>query len=265
MKVEKMIVTTAGRTDKKMIEKAKLIAAELLLRYIPRNKQSVKRLHDLYSCDCLIVGKERLELVPFASDQAFFFHPNSASFRIKRLKRGDKDPFIDACQLSTGMSILDCTMGLASDSIVASFIVGNTGKVIAIEANPYLHYIVKNGLTQWRSEIEEMNHAMRRIETNHADHLEFLKGLPDHYVDIVYFDPMFEDAILSSDGISGLRQFASYSSLNEGLISEAKRVAKKRIILKDHFRSPNFQMYGFHVNIRKSAKFHYGVIELETK
>ena len=71
-----------------MIEKAKLIAAELLLRYIPRNKQSVKRLHDLYRCDCLIVGKERLELVPFALDQAFFFHPNSASFRIKRLKRG---------------------------------------------------------------------------------------------------------------------------------------------------------------------------------
>lgn len=257
-----MIVTTAGRTDEQLIGQAMKTAKELNALYVPRKKQSVSKIQYFFQSDCMIVGKERLDLYPYQAHQPFFFHPNTASFRIKRLLTGDKDPFIEAANLSKGATILDCTMGLASDSIVASFVVGSTGKVMALEANKYLHYIVEKGLDKWKTDIEEMNLAMRRIETWNTNYLDFLAKLPSKSVDVIYFDPMFEDSILSSDGIAGLRSFAIYSSLNEETLSEAKRVAVKRIVLKDHFRSDKFKQLGFHVHIRKSAKFHFGVIEL---
>lgn len=37
------------------------------------------------------------------------------------------------------MSFLDCSLGLGSDSIVASFIVGESGSVTGIEARQSLH------------------------------------------------------------------------------------------------------------------------------
>lgn len=40
------------------------------------------------------------------------------------------------------MQILDCTLGLASDSILSS-IVGKNGQVVGLEARPYLAYEVK--------------------------------------------------------------------------------------------------------------------------
>ncbi|MFZ7943124.1 hypothetical protein ACO1D1_05675, partial [Neobacillus sp. 19] len=67
--------------------------------------------------DCLVVGKDRVELFEKGSTLPFFFHPNSAMFRIKRLLSGENDPFADAAQLTEGMTILDCTLGLASDAV----------------------------------------------------------------------------------------------------------------------------------------------------
>ncbi|QQZ11098.1 class I SAM-dependent methyltransferase [Heyndrickxia vini] len=257
-----MIVTTAGRTNEQMIEKAKVIAKELDAEYIPRKKQSINKMKQLLDDDCIIIGKDRLELHPFQSDVPFFFHPNSASFRIKRLLRSELDPFIKATNLKNGSTILDCTMGLASDSIVASFVVGNRGKVYSLEGNKYLHYIVKKGLETWSSDIEEMNLAMKRIQTRNLDFKDVLKRLPDQFVDVIYFDPMFEDQILTSDGIAALRKFALYTGINDDIIYEATRVAKKRIVLKDHFRSERFAKYGFQVIERKSAKFHFGILKV---
>jgi hypothetical protein len=44
-------------------------------------------------------------------------------------------------------------------------------------------------------------------------------------------------------------------------MSEAVRVAKKRVILKDHYKSTRFVKFGFQVLRRKTAKFHFAFIE----
>lgn len=256
-----MIITTAGRTTEEMGNKAKQAAIELDSRYVTRRKRSVLTLMEAEKEDCIVVGKNRLELYPLGEETPFFFHPNSSMFRIKRLLKGEKDPFIDAAQLQPGMSILDCTLGLASDSIVASFAVGETGKVVGIEANPYLAYLVREGLNQWDSGIDKMNMSMRRIIIKQNDSLKVLQELEDKSFDCVYFDPMFEETILESDGIRGLAKFAKDEGLSTELMKQAHRVARKRIVLKDHFRSRRFAQYGFTVSRRKSAKFHFGVIE----
>jgi ubiquinone/menaquinone biosynthesis C-methylase UbiE len=261
LQVEEMIITTAGRTDEEMIIKAEQTAVILGATYIPRKKRSVSAIMQCENDDCLVVGKNRLELYPNGEQEPFFFHPNSSMFRVKRLLKGEKDPFVEATRLEKGMSILDCTLGLASDSIVASFKVGSTGKVIGIEANPYLAYIVSQGLEAWDSGLDAMNRAMRKISVVQKNSLEVLQEFADNSIDCVYFDPMFEESILESDGIKGLARFASREGLSAEIVSHAQRVARKRVILKDHYLSPRFNQFNFNVNVRKTAKFHFGVIE----
>src|SRR5262249_39484281 len=153
-------------------------------------------------------------------------------------------PFADAAKLSKGMTVLDCTLGLASDSIVASFLVGREGSVTGTEGQKYLAYIVKEGLKTWDTGIPQMNEAMERINVIQAASLDYLKGLNDASVDCVYFDPMFEESIIGSVGIKALTHFAIYNDLDEETMEEALRVAKFRVVLKDHFRSSRFERYG---------------------
>jgi hypothetical protein len=258
-----VFVTTAGRTNEEMLAQARKIADELKVDFVPRKKRSVMAIQEIIQEDCLVVGKERLELYPFGEKEPFFFHPNSAMFRIKRLMKGESDPLIDAAKLEAGMSFLDCSLGLGSDSIVASFVAGKTGSIIGIEARQELAYLVKSGLKTWNSGYESINQAMDRIKVNEGYSLEFMKKHEDNSIDCVYFDPMFDESILESDGIRGLTHFAVYEGLSKETIAHAMRVARKRVILKDHYRSKRFEEFGFKVYRRKSAKFHFGVIEKE--
>ncbi|PLS16268.1 hypothetical protein CVD28_17475 [Bacillus sp. M6-12] len=256
-----MFVTTAGRTDELWIAKAKRLAAELNVIYLPRKKRSVKALQSLIKDDCLVLGKERLELYSPGSAEPFFFHPNVAMLRIKRLMNNEEDPLISIGGITEGMKVLDCTLGLGSDAITASYQVGSSGMVTGIEANPHLAKIVQTGLREWETGYRVIDESMRRIQVAASNHLEMLKGLETNSYHIVYFDPMFEETIGESDGIRLLIPFAAADKLTEEAITEAKRVASRRVILKDHFRSSRFSEFGFSVHVRKTAKFHYGVID----
>jgi 16S rRNA G966 N2-methylase RsmD len=258
-----MIVTTAGRTDQTMIDQAKQIALELNLPYVFRNKKSIESLQKQMKEDVMVVGKNRLEIHLRFSEEPLFFHPNSASFRVKRILRGESEPFLQATKLEKGMTFLDCTLGLAADSIIASLIVGKEGKVTGIEGNKYIAYLTKQGLQHWESDIEEMNEAMRRIQVIHSDYRFFLERCESKSYDVVYFDPMFETEILESDGIKGIKQLALYTDLTQEVMKEAKRVARQRIVLKDHWQSSRFSRFGFSVYRRKTAKFHFASIELQ--
>lgn len=257
-----MFVTTAGRTDEKMILKAKMLAEELNIPFETRRKRSINKLQEILQDSCIVVGKEKLELFPFGGTEPFFFHPNSSMFRIKRLLVGEQDPFVHACQLKEGEHFLDCTLGLASDSIVASHVVGDGGKVVGIEGNRYLAYLVQEGLKSWGCNVAEVNNALERVEVVHCLALEYLKKCEDNSFHVVYMDPMFDENITESDGIKGLSQIALYEDITAEMISHAKRVARNRVVLKDHFRSKRFEKYNFDVQKRKTAKFHFGIIKL---
>jgi hypothetical protein len=256
-----MIVTTAGRTDKAMIQTAKHIAQDLGCTYIQRNKKSVLTLFKEFDQEVLVIGKNRYEWHRMNENEPIFFHPNTAGFRVKRWLQGEIEPFLKATELKEGMSFLDCTLGLASDSIMASLATGEKGKVCGIEGNEVLAYLVKNGLATWESDHNSLESAMRRIKVIQGKHQEVLSKLPDKSFDVVYFDPMFEIGIEESNGIAPLRNIAVTDALNEQTLQEAKRVANNRVVLKDHWQSEKFAHYGFTVLKRKTAKFHFGYIE----
>ncbi|WP_039044238.1 class I SAM-dependent methyltransferase [Sporosarcina sp. ZBG7A] len=259
--MKRVLITTAGRPNE--VTETRALAAQHALGYerIPRNKQSVKNLMVSNSCDLLVAGKERYELYRQTMSEPFFFHPDTAAFRLKRLLKGETDPLVEMCQLEPGNSFLDCTLGLATDSIVASFAVGATGKVKGIEADPDVAFITATGLTQFQPKFQELKDAMQRISVVHESAPTFLTGLSDDTWDVVYLDPMFSQTISESSSFAPLRQVGVHGGLTEEWVSEARRVARKRVVVKAHFNDPVFEQFGFTQIIRPNTKFHFGFIE----
>lgn len=258
-----MFLTTAGRTDQESIECACQIANELNIPFIQRRKRSIHAIQIAENGDdCIVYGKNRMELHRFGGEEPFFFHPNLAMVRIKRMLNGESDPYLVAGDIREGSTVLDCTLGLGADAIVASFAVGESGKVVALEDNRFIAYLVARGLQTWEDGDDRILQTMRRIEVKQIHHYEALVQMEDSSVDVVYFDPLFEESILESNGIRQLTHIAATHSLSKKIIQEAKRVGRKRVVLKDHFRSPRFEQFGFTVYKRKTAKFHYGYIDV---
>ncbi|MFC7370664.1 class I SAM-dependent methyltransferase [Fictibacillus iocasae] len=257
-----MIVTTAGKFNAGLIEKARSAAAAIQARFVNRGRDSIQTLKEQHNDDVVMIGKNKTVYHALHSDEPFFFHPNSSMFRAKQWLRGEGDPLIKAAKIQPGSSFLDCTLGLGSDSTMASLAAGPAGKVIGIEESEAVRMIVTSGLSIWETGIKEMDDAMRRVRVLSGNHLEILRSLPNESYDIVYFDPMFESTIHESAGLSGLKTVASYSCLTKEAIEEACRVAKKRVVLKENRVSPLFKEHHFNV-IPRSSKFWYGTIEKE--
>ncbi|MFJ8064934.1 class I SAM-dependent methyltransferase [Psychrobacillus sp. NPDC096426] len=258
----KTVITTAGRTNDLFIQKAKEIASELTLSYVNRQKKSTQKLQQEQQSNVLVVSKERLELYVYGSTTPFFFHPNSASFRMKRILNGEKDLLLEALDLQKGDRFLDTTAGLCSDSILASYAVGENGVVDACEKDAMIAYVVGHGLEVYETESMELQESMRRIHVIHQDAVDYLKRMDANSYDVVYMDPMFEEVIEESSNFRTLRAAGVHESLSDEWIEEAKRVAKRRVVLKAHFRSPMFEKYKFQQLTRLTSKFHYGIIDI---
>jgi 16S rRNA G966 N2-methylase RsmD len=255
-----MIVTTARKGADVLAEKAKQWSLQLNSRFIIRQGVSVPDLITAYGEDVLVVGKAKVTLYSKDGGEPFFYHPNSSMFRVKQFLRTGYDPLVEAAQLKEGMSFLDCTLGLASDSLVAQLAVGKSGCVTGIEANQTLAFLVENGLQSWQEGGKEMLDAMRRIKVISQDHLSYLASLSDQSFDVVYFDPMFEYHLSDSAGIRGLKQFACHDDLTQEVIDHSLRVASSRVVLKDHYQSTRFERFGFQVIKRQHSAFHYGFL-----
>ncbi|MBB6452473.1 hypothetical protein HNQ94_000918 [Salirhabdus euzebyi] len=257
-----MIITTAGRSPSKLVMKAKKLSTSYGLSYKERGGVSIESLKEQYQDDIVVVGKERLYIAPLYDESNLFFHPNLAMIRAKRMFKGDEDPLISTAKLTEGMSFLDCTLGLASDSIITSIAVGSSGSVMGVEGNPLLYLLAKEGLSSFSSGNHLFDQAMRRIEVFHSDHLSLLQQTKSDSFDVVYFDPMFHSTIDSSSGMNSIRGQAVKSELTKEVIKEAMRVARERVVLKDHWKSDRFAQFGFTQHKRKTSLFHYGTIEL---
>lgn len=249
----KVIITTSLRMDDNLVSKAKQLAEDLGIEYLKRNKRSVSSL--LKEVEKVLVLYQNKLVLEQRNGQTFFFHPDTAMLRIK----AGHDPLLDLIGPSK-KTILDCTMGLASDSIVLA----SAGhQVTSLESSRLIHFIVSRGLQDFNSSNVLVDCAMRSIQTKWIDSLTYLKEQIDNSVDVIYFDPMFSEEIKESNNLSGLVQMADGSRLSKELLLEAKRVARKKILVKAHFRDSVFEEFGFKRHVRPNQKFHYGEIRLK--
>jgi 16S rRNA G966 N2-methylase RsmD len=191
-------------------------------------------------------------------DHTFFFHPSISLLRMINIKRGIKDRFLEAVGLVEGDSLLDATMGLASDALIASWAVGARGKVIAIEYSPLVFMLVKEGLERLEKIIPskvknaekqeawlELAKASSLIRPICADHQSVINGLSDSSIDVIYFDPMFRNTIASSSSIKPLKEWSYPEPLRIETIRQACKVARKRVVLKERRNGGEFERLGF--------------------
>lgn len=257
-------VTTSSKASQDIKNKGRRLAEKWSLPFIVRRKQAVVKLMREHGGPVYVVTATRIEVYMKEESQPFFFHPNAAMFRAKRWLYHQDDPFVVACDLQEGDILVDATIGLGSDAQLASLTIGEQGMVIGLEASEVIFSLVEEGLQSYESSLAPLNEAMRRIRVVHTNAEIWLEKQPNASVDVIYFDPMFQQEV-QSDGIEALKQFSSHEEISEKVIMQAIRVAKKRVVLKDHFKSNRFALYGFHVQVRPSSIFHYGIIDLEAR
>ena len=260
--MENFIVTTIRKPDAATEIFAAEIAKKLGGRFVPRESFSFDTLKKVHGAENILLAKKNA-LSVVTADGELFFHPNTAHLRIKNLRGGEGDRLIDALKISAGSKVLDCTLGLGSDAVVESFIAGAAGKVVALEINPLIAEIVSHGLKNFVDNSPHILEAMRRIEVINADCAEYLKTCADNSFDAVYFDPMFRRPIRKSSGLNPIRPLADARPLTQEIISEARRVAKFRVVMKEHSDSAEFARLGFKIaGGGKYSSVAFGLIEL---
>ncbi|WZY01274.1 class I SAM-dependent methyltransferase [Bacillus sp. FSL W7-1360] len=258
-----MIVTTARKQAHTFIAQAKKYAETLAVPLVPREDRSLQSLFEQVDSEVLVVGAEKLSLHKQGVHEPFFYHPNAALVRYKQWRHTKRDPLIEAADLRAGDSFLDGTLGMAADAVMAQLAVGPKGRVIGVEADPRVAFIVREGLQSWADGdyLDDFTKAMRTIEVVCAKSTSYLQQCPDRSIDVIYFDPMFQVAV-ASPGIAGLRAFAHGAPLDDVMMTEARRVARRAIVLKDHRGSEQFARYGYTIRRRLRASFQYGVLKV---
>ncbi|MBQ6005565.1 MAG: class I SAM-dependent methyltransferase [Selenomonadaceae bacterium] len=263
--MKNFIVTTIRKPDSVTENFAEEISFKLGGKFVGREDFSFDALKKIHGVEnILLVKKNSLSIMTAQGE--LFFHPNTAHLRIKNLRCGEGDRLIDALKISAGSKVLDCTLGLGSDAIVESFIAGVAGKVVALEVNPLIAEIVRHGMKNFSEDSPHILEAMRRVEVINADCKDFLQICVDNSFDVVYFDPMFRRPIKKSSGINPIRPLADTRPLTEKIILEARRVAKFRVVMKEHSGSSEFERLGFKIAAGgKYSSVSFGVIELDAK
>lgn len=258
----KAVITTERKCRPESLTLAEKLSQQLELELVDRHKESMEKLMAKHQAAAVLVAfPDKLKL--FSESGEMFFHPNMAQLRVKNLRKGENDHMSEAMGLQPGMSVLDCTLGYASDAIVASFVVGEGGSVTGLESSPLIAAVTGYGLQHFPASNAPLLSAMRRIKVVNMDYLAYLRRQPSRSVDVVYFDPMFRKPLTASSGIAPIRSVADHSALNTEAVSEAIRVARYRVVMKEAGTSMEFSRLGFKQVVGgRYSSVRYGVIVL---
>lgn len=209
----------------------------------------------------LLVQSHRLLLVSRTGDE-IFYHPNMAFLRLGNVLRGGRDLLLDAADLGPGDRVLDATLGYAAEAILCAHAVGEAGVVHGVEAVPELGIVVREGLQTVATEQKLLNAAMRRVRVVHlGHHLDYLRACSPGSYDVVCFDPFFDVVLPDSETFAPLRRFGDHAPLLPEALAEARRVARRRVVVKAVRWAPTLETLGItHRYDSKSGKVAYGVL-----
>lgn len=257
------IVVTTSRKGIPGSEIAALVA-ETGWEYVSRDEQSIAALARNNAAEGVVVW-EAGGPVLYLGTNKFFFHPNMAKNRLAQHRKGRlTDIMARVLGVRAGDEFLDCTLGLGADAITASYLVGETGRVVGLESSPIVAPLVKWGMAYYETSLDWLQEAIRRIEVVQTEHLSFLSQQATGSFDIVYFDPMFREPVPTSQALAPLRTIANTHPLQRETIREAVRTARRRVVVKERRGSPEFERLGIHTVVGgESSRVAYGVIAVD--
>lgn len=223
-----LAVTTNGKCEAEIAARAREAARAWGLPYVERRRKApLWPLLDRVADAFLVFSHEGVAL--WDREGSLTYQPGIAHLRVKRLDSGvtDEDTFLRVAELSEGEAVLDCTLGLAQDALVAARAVGPRGRVVGLEKSLALYAVISEGL-----KAHEFGPRSCRIEVVRADAAEYLKRQPTGSFDCVVFDPMFEKPAKAQPYFEVLRRFADHAPLTEEMLAEARRVARRAVVVK---------------------------------
>ncbi len=259
------LVTTSQNARQSVQERAIDYAKCNQLQFAPRTG-SLDEMSSLHDPEPTFFIFTATGMYAWYRQNAVHFHPNMAKLRITHLMQGKHDRMTQVMSLKKGERVLDCTMGMGTDAIVASHVVGQEGYVKAVESEEAIFHLVRYGLATYDFPGHPyLIEAMRRIHPIHDEGLNFLTQASDQSFHVVYFDPMFRDPITTSSGIAGIRGLSNRNPLTEAHIQQAIRVAQRTVVLKERPGSDEFRRLGFlELPSSRGASVAYGVIPVFT-
>jgi hypothetical protein len=135
-----------------------------------------------------------------------------------KLTQGRAHPFIRA--LGDVETLFDCTLGLGSDAIHAHAVL--RCRIVGCEASLVLCALLEDGFARLGVDAQ--------VKNAHA--LETLRACGDDSFDVVTLDPMMTRPKRSAPSFEILRRLALHERASPELLIEARRVARKRVVLK---------------------------------
>lgn len=226
------IVTTTREHQEQLKTTAERWARALQVPLVARSGMNLDVMLEEYEADAILVAANGGPKV-YSKAGTFFYHPSMAKLRIQNLQDGKEDHLINAMDLKPGMRVLDCTLGLAADAAVCSYVVGEQGKVTGLEASELLHFAVQYGLKNYDKGTPELLAALQRIVAVRANAKSYLASRTEEY-DVIYFDPMFETPVEESSAMKPLRHLACQDKLTKDVIDLALQRAP-RVVIKERY------------------------------
>ena len=224
----RLAVTTSSDPSPAAAAAAREAARRHALPFADRGRLPLADVAAREGADALLVLGAHAALWSEGAEERW--HPGMGALRAKRLAIGERltgDSFLEAAGLRPGDALLDCTLGLGADALVAAAAVGPGGRVVGLESSAALAAWVAEGFARLGEE------AARRVEVVHADHAAFLAAAPERSFDVVAFDPMFRHPRAATPGFALLRRLADARPLAREAIDRARRVARRGVLVKD--------------------------------
>lgn len=216
------MVTTAPSGDP---GEARELARKFGLRAVDRAGRPIKDLLE-HGAPVLVLAARRADL--YDGGKVFRASAGMAFLRVLRARRGEPDPLVVAAELRPGDQIVDATLGLGGDALVAAS--ATQRPVVALEMNGLLAAFTQAGLRRLQKHGREPG---RLVEVVHGDHREWLRAQPSRSCDVVLFDPMFRRAAGAGPLFELLRAHGNHAPLDEATLLEARRVARRGVLVKD--------------------------------
>lgn len=151
--------------------------------------------------------------------------------------------------------ILDVTAGLGQDA----FVLASLGSEITmLERAPIAASLLADGLRRGK-EHEEVKTITERMTLIHIDGHSYLDTAPRNYFDVIYLDPMFPEdnkSALPKKTMQAFHSLIGQDNDSDALLPKARRIAKKRIVVKRSSRAPWLYQAKPHYSLTgKSTRF----------
>lgn len=230
-----LAVTTTSRFHAGRTAQARALAELLHAPFVPRRDETLAEVAQSARVSRLLVVEHAgLRLVDLPSGTTYAHHANLLPVRAASLSRGEPDLFVQAAQIQPGDAILDGTLGFGTEATLASLLAGPGGSVTGLESAPALAEATRAGMQlPARNLSPDLRDAMRRVRVLSADAGAFLRKCPARTFDIVCFDPFFGERLAGSEqSVSPLALFGDTRPLEFATLQDARRAARKRVVLK---------------------------------